>query len=123
MLGQDDYVDIYSAYYVPEEYPSEARFIPIYEQQAAAIEANLVAQETGSLWDSLKSVIQTLSPLATSIIKSTTGKSISTVTPTATATVPGAALPKIAGFNPLLLVGIGVGAFMFLRRKKGRGRR
>lgn len=110
--------------------PSEARFIPIYEQEASAIDAAVQAQSTGSFFDTIKSVVQTLSPLASSIIKATTGKTISTTTPT-TITSPGGVTtkPLTAGFsgllsNPLVLGGAAIAAFMFLKgRGKGKRRR
>jgi deferrochelatase/peroxidase EfeB len=119
MFGQYEIGTDYSV----EEYPSEARYVDIYQQEQAAIDTAVQAQATGSIFDTLKSIVQTVSPLATSIIKATTGRDV-TLTPTTP--VPTTALtPSVAGItsSPLLMIGIAAGAFMFLRgrgKKKGR---
>lgn len=106
-----------------EEYPSEARYIPIYEQQAAAIDASVAAEAPGSsIFDFLKSAITTLSPVATSIIKATS-KTPTTVVPATGVTATGLPVSSAGLFSsPLLLIGAAVGGFLFLRgrRKKGR---
>jgi hypothetical protein len=138
MFGQDE---IYEWWALPgaeapiiaeaDVYPSEARFIPIYEQEAGAIDAALVAESTGGFFDTIKSAITALSPLATSIIKATTAKTALATAATAPTIVtsPGGitAQPSTAGISgllssPLILGGIGLAAFMFLRGK-GKGKR
>jgi hypothetical protein len=137
MFGQDE---IYEWWALPgaeapiiaeatDYYPSETRFIPIYEQEADAIEAAVQAESTGGFFDTIKSAIQTLSPLASSIIKATTAPKVSTTPTVATAQgVTPTVQPSTAGISgllssPLVLGGIGLAAFMFLRGRKGKRRR
>lgn len=137
MFGQDE---IYEWWALPgaeapiiaeaDVYPSEARFIPIYEQEAGAIDAALVAESTGGFFDTIKSAITALSPLASSIIKATTAKTTALTTAPTVVTSPGGVTtikPSTAGIsgllsNPLILGGAAIAAFMFLRGK-GKGKR
>ena len=115
--------------------PSEARFTEIYQAQQEAVQASV--QGGGGLLDAFKSILGVASPITTAIMKgkqeeqsgqqqTSTGQQRTSTLQTSSGTSPitasigasiGGAISSLAS-SPLLLMALGLGGFMLLRKGK-----
>ena len=121
-----DYSD-YSDWYTPgepavDEYPSETRYVTQYQEQQAALQAQV---SSGSDFLSiLKSILTIATPLATTLLTKTTTPPVTapkTILPTTASLASIGSIFSGITSNIPLLAGIGVGAY-FLLRRRGNGK-
>lgn len=136
MLGQDDY---YAwgyedpTYIGGQTYEEEITPPAWVSEWVSQYQPGEVAAAGGGFFDIMKSIVSVVSPIATSILKAykptfeIPGFTPIVTKPAAatTAAAPTTVSTSIASImsNPLLLAGIGLGAFMLLRKKGGKKRR
>lgn len=110
------YVDIYQSLYPSEEYPSETRYVASYQEQQAAIQET--AQAGGGFFDTLKSIFGVVAPLVMTAVKGgTTVAQKKGAVAKAGVTAPGGLLASVTS-SPLLLGGLAVGGYLLLRGRR-----
>jgi len=124
---EDPYVDIYAFDYDPGtggaetipafDYPSEARYVTNYQEQQAVIQAQ--AASGAGFFDIFKSILGLATPVITSAMRA--GQTPTTTLPRTSIGLPvktaGLSLSSLTS-NPLLLIGLGLGGFLLLRKRR-----